>query len=369
MDPFIAGTLYDLLTEMQTTHPLIIAHRGACGLFPEHTLGAFQRALADGADALETDVVLTRDAQLICRHDCELSLTTDVANHPEFAERHTRKMIDGEFVAGWFVEEFTLAEIQTLRARQRFSFRDLSLDDRFPILTLEELLAFAAAERTACGQTPAVIIEIKHAAYFESIGLSIERALLPILEKYSLTGKNATARLESFEIGILRRLRRAIDTPIIQLLDACDLHPADALETRYGEMATPRGLSTIASYASAVGACKRLIVPAATEAASPSATNRERLANPTDLIDDAHRAGLAVHAWTFRDEAVFLATDYANHPEREYRQFLSLGLDGFITDFPATAATIRTMDKILPPRYRESSPSQSQSSPGSSAFP
>jgi glycerophosphoryl diester phosphodiesterase len=242
-------------------------------------------------------------------------------------------------VKGWFVEDFTLEEIETLRARERFAFRDHSRDGQFQLAKLADLLNLAARSRTRFGRRPGVLIEIKHAAYFDSIGLPMADAVSHALRDFSLTSADAPAWVECFEIDILRRLRRVVATPIIQLLDAPQMRPADVAaaggSSTYGQMIMPAGLAEIATYASAIGAWKRLIVPATREGGVDSVARR--LESPTSLISDAHAAGLAVHAWTFRSEPRFLTGDYENDPVREYQQFAGLGIDGIITDFPDVA--------------------------------
>ncbi|HET6249479.1 MAG TPA: glycerophosphodiester phosphodiesterase family protein [Tepidisphaeraceae bacterium] len=321
-------------------HPLIIGHRGACGYLPEHTLASFQLAVDLGADAVETDIVVTRDGQLLCRHDCELSITTDVAAHREFASRRQVRRIEGVDVDGWFTPDFTLEEIGRLRARERFDFRDHSHDGQFPLLSLDELLQWAAGQRMRRGRPLGVIIEIKHAAFFESNGYSVDEAVVQAMDKFSLAGADSSAFVESFEIDILRRLSRRIQTPLIQLLDAAPSRPADenavGEATTYGDLITPAGLAEIATYARAIGPWKRLIVPEQLEGTSVATSTR--LGAPTPLIADAHAAGLAVHTWTFRSEPRFLTTEYAGDPLAEYRQFASLGVDGLISDFPDAAS-------------------------------
>ena len=339
------------------TSPLIIGHRGACGYLPEHTLESYRCAFELGADVVETDVVMTRDRQLICRHDCELSVTTNVADRPEFASRRTTRVIEGVEVQGWFVHDFTLDEIRLLRARERFPFRDHSYDNQFGVLSLADLLDFALRQRTRSGRPPGVIIEIKHANYFDSIGLPMDEAIVRTLSDSGMGGPPMSfesqntgeppvpqAWVESFEIDVLRRLRGKIQTPIIQLLDGPNMRPADVLAAgrslTYGDMATPAGLAEITTYATGVGAWKRLILPALLDG-GPSAEGL-RLGPPTSMIADAHAKGLAVHAWTFRGEPQFLVTDYGNDPAKEYQQFAALGLDGFITDFPDVARAALT---------------------------
>jgi glycerophosphoryl diester phosphodiesterase len=316
--------------------PLIIAHRGACGYLPEHTLESYQRAIDLGADMLETDVVLTRDGHLICRHDCELSATTNVAAHAEFESRRRIKKIDGRQMQGWFVEDFTREEIRTMRARERFDFRDHSHDDQFAIPTLRDLLDFAAKRQTRAGKPVGVIVEIKHATYFDSLSLPMDTAVKQALEEFSLTGPDSKAWVESFEFDVLKRLRRVVNTPLIQLLDGDDYDPPDVVAAGglpgYQDRISPMGLAEIARYASAVGVWKRMIV-----SASGSDPRALKLHSPTSLIADAHAAGLEVHAYTFRNEPQFLAADYQRDPAQEYAHFAALGVDGFITDFPDEA--------------------------------
>jgi glycerophosphoryl diester phosphodiesterase len=326
--------------------PYIIGHRGACGYLPEHTVASIELACRQGADAIEVDVAPTRDGHLVCRHDAELSLTTDVADHREFANRRSERTIEGASLAGWFIDDFTLAEIQTLRARQRFAFRDQSYNDTFPVPSLREAIALVATQRTARGKPLEIVIELKHPAYFASRGLDVEEPLLRALQEFGYLGSESPAWVESFEVGILRRLRTRTSVRLIQLLDEAVLRPADVAargETMtFGRMIEPAGLREIASYASAIGAWKRLIVP--TRAPAPGQANVElRLDHPSNLISDAHAAGLHVHAWTFRNERRFLAAEYAGDPMREYRQFLDLGLDGFITDFPDAARACKAL--------------------------
>ncbi|MDB5174792.1 MAG: glycerophosphoryl diester phosphodiesterase [Phycisphaerales bacterium] len=316
--------------------PLIIGHRGVCGYLPEHTLASYQLAVDLGADMIEADLVPTRDGVLLCRHESELSLTTDVATRPEFSGRRTTKTIDGLRTEGWFAEDFTLEEVRALRARQRLEFRDRSHDGRYAIPTLEDLLSLAA-DSARRGKPVGVMLEIKHATYCASIGLAVEDLLPRVLKNIDRAGHEFPVWAESFEPGILRRLRERIDLPLMQLIDKPSMRPADFEATddprTFGDMLSPAGLAEIATYAVGIAPWKRLIVPAAGEAGGASG-GAARLARPTSLIVDAHAAGLLVHAWTFRNEPQFLAADYEGDPRREYEQFKSLGVDGFITDFP-----------------------------------
>jgi len=312
--------------------PLVIAHRGASGYRPEHTLEAYELAIDLGADFIEPDLVITRDGILLARHENEISETTDVAGHPEFAGRRTTKRIDGREVTGWFTEDFTFAEITTLRARERLPFRGHEHDGRCKIATLEEVLDLAARKSLETGRTIGVYPETKHPTYFRSLKLPLEEALLLALEAKGYRGRLAPVFIQSFETDNLRELRRWTDLSLIQLLDDAgqpwDLAAAGDPRT-YADLATPQGLAAIAGYADGIGPSKRLIVPAGPDG---------RLRPATTLVADAHRAGLVVHPWTFRSEEAFLAPDYDGQPEREYEQFFGLGVDGLFSDRPRRLA-------------------------------
>lgn len=308
--------------------PIVIAHRGASGYRPEHTLASYELAIEMGADFIEPDLVPTKDGTLIARHENEISETTDVASHPEFADRRTTKRIDGEEVTGWFTEDFTLAEIKTLRAKERLPFRDASWNGRFEVPTLEEVLELA--RRRNAGVYP----ETKHPTYFRSIGLPLEETLVETLRERSVP-----IYIQSFETGNLKALRGMTDLPLIQLLDSqggpYDLQGAGRT---YRDLATPSGLAEIAGYADGIGPNKRLIVPARPDG---------RLETPTALVGDAHRAGLLVHPWTFRSDGPFLSPDYEGEPEREYEQLFALGVDGVFSDFPDVAIRARDAGRPL----------------------
>ncbi len=309
--------------------PLVIAHRGASGHRPEHTLASYELAIEMGADFIEPDLVITRDGVLIARHENEISETTDISSRPEFAARRTTKRIDGIEVTGWFAEDFTLAEIKTLRARERLPFRDRSYDGLFEIPTFEEVLDLAV--RKSVGVYP----ETKRPSYFRGIGLPLEEPLLAALEKRGWSDRDAPVFLQSFETGNLRELRQRTGVRLIQLLDEpgrpWDFTVSGDLRT-YRDLATPEGLAWIATYADGIGPHKRLIVP----------MDHDRLLlPPTTLVEDAHRAGLKVHPWTFRSDPPFLAPEYEGRPEREYEQFYRLGVDGVFSDFPEVAVRVK----------------------------
>ncbi|MGE7139403.1 glycerophosphodiester phosphodiesterase [Luteibacter sp. NPDC031894] len=321
---------------------LVIGHRGASALRPEHTLASYAVAIHDGADVIEPDLVSTKDGVLVVRHENEIGGTTDVAAHPEFAARRTTKTVDGAGVSGWFTEDFTLAELKTLRARERLGAvrkASAAYDGQFDVPTFDEMIEFVAAEASASGRVIGIIPEIKHSTYFRGIGLPMEDKVLATLAAHAYT-RTAPVEIQSFEVGNLTYLRGKLgkDHPnvrLLQLLDASGEHPADAPATTYGQMMTPAGLKAIASYADAIGPSIRSIIPLGADG---------RLALPTSLVRDAHAAGLEVHPYTFRPENRFLAKNFRNGADdsrneagsvAEIRAYLAAGIDAFFTDDPA----------------------------------
>jgi glycerophosphoryl diester phosphodiesterase len=316
--------------------PIVIGHRGASGYRPEHTLAAYELAIALGADYIEPDLVSTKDGVLIARHENEISSTTDVAEHLEFANRKTAKLIDGVPSMGWFAEDFTLAEIKTLRAKERLPFRDRSFNGLYEIPTFQEVIDLAQQKSLEKGRTIGIYPETKHPTYFDSIGLSLEEPLLQILTANGYAGAFAPVFIQSFETANLQKLRSKTDLPLVQLFDDRDAKPYDFVASgdprTYGELTLRAELTHIASYANGIGPFKRLIVPVGTDG---------RLLAPTSLIDDAHAVGLLVHPYTFRNEDCYLAPDYSGNPQLEYEQFFNLGVDGLFSDFSDTAVAVR----------------------------
>ncbi len=319
--------------------PIVIGHRGASGLRPEHTLAAYELAIAQGADYIEPDLVITKDGVLVARHENEISGTTDVGDRPEFADRFTTKVIDGVEFSGWFTEDFTLAELKTLRAKERIpDIRpgNTAFDGQFEVPTFAEIIELAQRKSAETGRTIGVYPETKHPSYFDSIGLSLEEPLIAVLESYGYTQPTDPVFIQSFEVSNLQKLSTMTDLPLVQLILTPNTQPYDFVvrgDTRtYADLITPAGLAAIAEYAAGLGPFKRLIVPAD--------ANGNLLA-PTSLVTDAHGAGLLVHPYTFRNESLFLAPDYNGNPELEYEQFYALGVDGVFTDFPGTAFAVR----------------------------
>jgi glycerophosphoryl diester phosphodiesterase len=326
--------------------PIVLGHRGAPAHRPEHTLGSYARAIADGADFVEPDLVSTRDRVLIARHENNIAETTDVSARPEYAARKATKTIDGEQVTGWFTEDFTFAEIKTLRARERLGAlrpESQGYDGVFQVVSFDEIADFVAAEAAARGRTVGLIPELKHSTYFAGIGLPLEERFLAALRTHAYL-RRAPVIVQSFEIGNLKRLSGAIaDMPNVQLMQLIDAvgAPFDCVATSgghptYAEMLSEAGLAEIASYADWLSPYKELIIPVGPD---------RRLGAPTGLAAAAHRAGLLLCAWTFRPENTFLpaelrnsAGDNARNPPgsvAEIRRYLREGLDAFFTDDPA----------------------------------
>jgi len=314
----------------QPAHPLIIAHRGASGERPEHTRAAYELAIQQGADFIEPDLVMSRDGVLIVRHENEISGTTDVAGKAEFADRRATKTIDGQTVTGWFTEDFTLAELKTLRARERLPAirpANTAFDGQDPILTFDEVLVLAAEASARSGRIIGVAPELKHPTYFLGIGLPMEPPLIAALTAQGLMGADAPILIQCFEVDALRSLNQSTDAPLLQLV-ASGGGPADHPDRTYASMITPAGLAELRSYADWIGADTALIEP------TPGA--------PTALITDAHTADLKVAAWTFRAENIFLpetdriGTDPTAHGRLRERlaRFAGYGLDAAFMDQP-----------------------------------
>ena len=334
-----AGCTADTVTAQPTLDgqpPIVIAHRGASGERPEHTLASYRLAIDLGADYIEPDLVLTKDGVLVARHENEISETTDVAAHPEFAGRKATKTIDGQQVAGWFTEDFTLAELKTLRARERLpKLRSTEYDGQFEIPTFEEILTLLAEVNKGRKTPVGVYPETKHPSYFVSIGLPHEAPLLAMLDRFGYRGRAAHVFIQSFEVGNLMDLRAKSDLPLIQLMDA-EGGPADRPGTSYAAMTSPEGLKMIAAYADGIGPNKAMVIPRGALG---------RLGTPTSLVHDAHAAKLKVHPWTFRRENYFLplgdkgGVNPAGHGDLagEIAAYLATGIDGLFSDNPREA--------------------------------
>ena len=315
---------------------IIIAHRGASGERPEHTIASYTLAIEQGADYIEPDLVLTKDGVLVARHENEISETTNIAEKREFADRKTSKTIDGEKMTGWFTEDFTLDELKTLRAKERLpQLRkdNMAFDRQFEIPTFEEILTLAKAHNVG------VYPETKHPSYFASIGLPHEAPLLALLTRFGHVTKDAPIFIQSFEVENLKALRPKTKLRLIQLMDE-NGSPADRSDLTYKQMATAEGLKIVATYADGVGPNKAMVIPR---------TMIGNLGTPTTLVADAHKVGLAVHPWTFRRENYFLplAQKSGIDPrgigdvEAEMKAFLATGIDGIFSDNVAEAVSAR----------------------------
>ncbi len=288
------------LRPLPSDKPLVIGHRGASALRPEHTLASYAKAIEDGADFIEPDLVSTKDGALVSRHENEIGGTTDGAAHSEFASRRTTKTIDGHAIEGWFTEDFTLAELKTLRARERLpELRGTAFDGQFQIVTLDEIIDFAAAQAAARGRMIGIIPEIKHPTYFQQRGLAMEARVLATLQAHAYT-RNAPVVIQSFEVANLKQLQTLLgdahpNIQLLQLTSAPDEQPGDVLAAggtlTYAQMLTPAGLKDIARYAQILGPSIRSIIPL---------DARQRLGTPTTLVRDAHAAGRKVEPYTSR---------------------------------------------------------------------
>ncbi|MGN0065077.1 MAG: glycerophosphodiester phosphodiesterase family protein [Nocardioides sp.] len=325
--------------------PSVAAHRGASGSRPEHTLDAYRTAVRVGADEIELDLVITADGVLVARHDAELSATTDVARHPEFAARRTTKVVDGATMSGWFVEDFTLAELKRLAARERFPRlrpANTTHDGAEGVPTFSEVLAMVGAESVRRGRPVGVLVELKHAARFAALGLEVVTPLLADLARHGLDHAWSRVSVMSFETTVLREVASRSALPVVQLLGAGRGGPPDLVadDTRgWAELCTPEGLARIDEYADGVGPHRNRVLPRDTAG---------RIGRPSTLVDDAHRLGLTVHVWTLRAENRFLptnlqvGTDPRAHGDLagEVSAFLAAGVDTVITDHPEVAVGV-----------------------------
>ncbi|MEO8248406.1 MAG: glycerophosphodiester phosphodiesterase [Burkholderiales bacterium] len=341
--------------------PCVVGHRGASALRPEHTIASYAKAIEDGADFIEPDLVPTQDGVLVARHENAICIlgadgkpieaTTDVADRAEFANRCRTKTIDGKTICGWFTEDFTLAELKTLRARERIPRirpANTRFDGQFEIATLQEIIDLAKASSQSTGRngrTVGIYPETKHPSYFRSIGLALEDRLMDLLEANGWSDRAAPVFVQSFEPSSLLRMRKRSSVRMVQLIEgAGGPFDADALDDpslkTFGAMTTPAGLAQIARHAQAIGVLKKLVLP----------VDGGALQAPTTLVRDANAAGLQVHVWTLRPENAFLPDALRGEPAddpsargdaaAEIRAFLAAGVQGLFCDDPAESRAV-----------------------------
>ncbi|WP_328375965.1 glycerophosphodiester phosphodiesterase [Streptomyces sp. NBC_01020] len=323
--------------------PTVIGHRGTAGYRPEHTLGSYQHALDLGADIIEQDVVPTGDGHLVCRHENDISATTDVSAHPRFADRRTTKSVDGTAVTGWFTEDFTLAELRTLRAKERIPANrqhNTLYDGRWPVPTFEEVLRWAEQRGRERGRPVWLYTETKHPTYFRGLGLGLEERLVALLRKYGRDRRSSPQFVQSFEPSSIQRLARLAGTPGIVLLSGPAGRPWDFVQSgdprTVADLQTPAGLKWIASYAQGIGPTLDSVIPKDGDG---------RLTEPTTLVRDAHAQGLLLHPYTMRNENTFLPADFRRGTDPNaygdafgaFRVYFATGIDGVFSDNADTA--------------------------------
>jgi glycerophosphoryl diester phosphodiesterase len=363
----VMAPVADAAKRKRENRPLVIGHRGASGFVPEHTLQSYRLAIKLGADYVEPDLVATKDGVLIARHEPFIGTTdtsdrdsTNVADHPEFANRVATKTLDGVPTEGWWASDFTLAEIKTLRAKQTRGSRPTRFDGRFKIPTLQEIIDVVKRQSRKQGRRIGIYPETKHPTFHRSIGLALERRLVRVLKRNDLNRRTSPVFIQSFEQSNLKRLNRMTPVRLIQLMDANDTDPVTGLPTyappfdrpydwtasgnptllarTFGYFATNAGLDEVKTYADGIGPWKVYIIPT-------TGGGGGDVKPPTDLVRRAHARGLLVHTWTFRDDA--FPTGYPGGPVDEFLAIYRLGVDGVFADFPDTAFAAREIFRGL----------------------
>jgi glycerophosphoryl diester phosphodiesterase len=349
---------------------IVVAHRGASGYLPEHTLEAYAMAIEMGADYIEPDLVVTKDGVLIARHEPMLSGTTNVADLPQFASRKTTRKVDGVDTTDWFASDFTLAEIKQLRAKQAMADRDQSKNGQYQVPTLQEVIDLAKKEAGARGRVIGIAPETKHSTFHAALGLPIEDRLVNVLKEAGWGEASSPVVIQSFEVANLKYLNTRIDVRLAQLLDAEDVdkdgnivlaapyaQPYDFVvvgdKRTYKDLLTKEGLAEVKTYADILAPWKPYILPTKqvdqNGDGKPDDLNGDGktdeqdrvLAPASTVVKDAHAAGLQVFTWTFRNEPKRLASTFKGDPAAEYKAFYALGVDGLFSDFPDTAVKAR----------------------------
>ncbi|HEV7625144.1 MAG TPA: glycerophosphodiester phosphodiesterase [Streptomyces sp.] len=318
--------------------PAVVAHRGASGYRPEHTFGSYQLALDMGADVIEQDLVPTKDGHLVCRHENDITATTNVSEHPEFAGRKTTKTVDGAPLTGWFTEDFTLAELRTLRAKERIPQtrqRNTLYDGRWEVPLFEDVLKWAQKQGKQRGRPVWLHIETKHPTYFRKLGLELEPRLAKLLRAYGRDRSDSPNFVQSFEPSSIQRLNKLVDCPGVCLLDAAGTRPWDFVEAgdprTVADLVKPEGLKWMARFAKGIGPVVDLVIPK-----NPDGS----LGEPTTLVRDAHAQDLILHPYTMRNENTFLPLEFKRGTDPNaygdafgaFRAYFATGIDGIFTD-------------------------------------
>jgi glycerophosphoryl diester phosphodiesterase len=351
--------------------PLVIGHRGTAGHLPDHTLAGYALAIKLGADYIEPDLVSTKDGRLIARHEPNITTTTNVADHPEFADRKRTAIVDGFPEEGWFASDFTLEEIRTLRAVQPLAERPQQFNGRYRIPTLEQVISLAKRYSKRYGRRIGIYPETKHPTYHKALGLALERPLVKTLDRAGWSKRRSPVFIQSFEQSNLKKLNRLTRVRLVQLIDANDVNPdgslayaapfdrpydwtasgrPELLARTFGYLTTDAGLDEVASYADGIGPWKPYVISTAAVDRNGDGQVEEaerEVLPPTDLVARAHARGLVVHPYTFRNEPRRLAFDYGGDPVNEYLRFYEAGVDGVFSDFPETAFAARELFWLL----------------------
>lgn len=359
------------LLTLDGKQPLVVAHRGASGYLPEETMEAYVKAIELGADVIEPDLISTKDGVLIARHDPNLAYSTNVASRPEFANRKKTVQVDGETQTGWFASDFTLAEIKTLGGISTDAERPQQYNGLYKIVTFQEIID-VAKKYSVNGRVVAIYPETKNPTYHRELGLPLEDKLIAMIKAAGWNSKAAPIYVQSFEPSSLKYMKaQGLATKLVQLIDADDVDLATGKLTfaapydrpydwfkagdkrLFSDMVTPAGLAEIKTYADGIGPWKPYIMSvkgqldANGKARDINGDGKVNYADasslpPTTLIADAHKAGLMVHAYTFRNESRRIPADFKGDPKAEYKAFYRLGLDGVFSDFADTAIQART---------------------------
>lgn len=368
---FILATLLAAITPANAAPtltgkaPLVIGHRGASGYLPDHTLASYRKAIEMGADYIEPDLVSTKDGVLIVRHETTLKDSSDIASLPEFAVRKRKFKIDGIEKEGWFTFDLTLAEIKTLRAIQPRADRPQAYNGQFQIVTFDELLTLREEKSKETGREIGIYPETKHSTLHQQLGLPLEEKLVAALAKHGLNHKDAPVFIQSFETHSLKTLRKLTPVKLVFLVDGHDVRPDGSIAANrpydyvisgdprsYADMMTPAGLHEIRQFADGIGPWKAYLIGWKYKTGADGKIidlNGDKetdqrdavLLPPSNLVHEAHKAGLLVHPFTFRNEAGLLASDYKGRPEAEYLAYFALGVDGVFSDFSDTAVAAR----------------------------